>query len=170
MDPSLDALAFAPQDDANSPVIRPLAGPEEAAACATIMAASEPWLTLGRSYETSLSIVLDPTREVYVALVDGVVAGFLILCLTGPFVGYLQTVAVAPGHRGRGLGRQLIGFAEERIFAEFPNVFMCVSSFNPGARRLYLKLGYEEIGELRDYLLRGHSEILLRKTRGPLIP
>jgi ribosomal protein S18 acetylase RimI-like enzyme len=48
------------------------------------------------------------------------------------------------------------------------NVFMCVSSFNIEAKRLYIRLGYEVVGELRDYIVAGHSEILLRKTIGPL--
>jgi ribosomal protein S18 acetylase RimI-like enzyme len=137
-------------------------------ACAAIMASSEPWRTLGRDYETSLRLITDSTREVYVAIIDREVAGFLILCLTGAFVGYLQTVAVAASWRGCGIGQALIAFAERRIFREYPNVFMCVSSFNHGARRLYQRLGYDEIGELKNYLVRGHSEILLRKTRGPL--
>jgi ribosomal protein S18 acetylase RimI-like enzyme len=45
---------------------------------------------------------------------------------------------------------------------------MCVSSFNEGARRLYERLGYTVVGELTDYIVQGQSEILLRKTRGPL--
>jgi RimJ/RimL family protein N-acetyltransferase len=43
-----------------------------------------------------------------------------------------------------------------------------VSSFNSGARRLYERLGYEEVGELRDWIISDHSEILLRKTIAPL--
>jgi ribosomal protein S18 acetylase RimI-like enzyme len=61
-----------------------------------------------------------------------------------------------------------MAFAERRILAETPNVFICVSSFNDGARRLYERLGYEVVGELKDYIVAGHSEILLRKTIGPL--
>lgn len=140
----------------------------EAEACARIMAESEPWLTLGRSYQTSLSIVRDPSREVYIARDEEGVAGFLILCMTGAFVGYIQTVAIQADRRGRGLGSRLIDFAERRIFAESPNVFMCVSSFNYDARRLYQRLGYQVVGELTDYIVEGHSEILLRKTIGPL--
>jgi [ribosomal protein S18]-alanine N-acetyltransferase len=150
--------------------ISPLAEAADAEACARLMAQSEPWLTLGRSYETSLRIVRDPTREVYVARDELGMAGFLILCLVGPFVGYIQTVAVQPDRRGQGLGTKLIRFAERRILGEFRNVFMCVSSFNLNARRLYAKLGYAEIGELADYIVHGHSEILLRKTTGPLSP
>jgi len=59
-------------------------------------------------------------------------------------------------------------YAEERIFLETPNVFLLVSSFNTGARNLYQRLGYEEIGEFKDFIVRGHSEILMRKTKGPL--
>ena len=113
----------------------------------------------------------DPVKEVYVAYVGAetaAVAGFLILNMTGAFVGYIQTVCVAPEWRGRGLGALLISFAEERIFRETPNVFMCVSSFNTDAQRLYERLGYQRVGELTDYIVAGHSEILLRKTIGPL--
>ena len=84
--------------------LRPLGSPAEAAACARLMAGSEPWLTLGRSYERSLEIVTDPTREVSVAVRDGELAGFVIVCMAGPFIGYIQTVAVAAGARGGGIG------------------------------------------------------------------
>ncbi len=135
------------------------------------MASSEPWRTLGRDYETSLRVVTDPVKEVYVLYVGAeaeTVAGFLILNMTGAFVGYIQTVCVVPEWRGHGLGAILISFAEERIFREAPNVFMCVSSFNTDAQRLYERLGYQRIGELTDYIVAGYSEILLRKTIGPL--
>jgi [ribosomal protein S18]-alanine N-acetyltransferase len=145
-----------------------LSDKRDAEACATLMSQSEPWLTLGRSYGTSLRIIQDPTREVYVAREGAALAGFLILCMVGAFVGYIQTVAVWPDRRGQGVGSRLVDFAERRILAEYPNVFMCVSSFNLGARRLYDRLGYQVVGELTNYIVQGHSEILLRKTTGPL--
>ena len=95
-------------------------------------------------------------------------AGLLILNLRGAFVGYIQTVCVAPEYRGRGVGTALVAFAEERIFREHKNAFICVSDFNHGARRLYERLGYRLVGELTEYVVSGHSELLLRKTRGPL--
>jgi ribosomal protein S18 acetylase RimI-like enzyme len=148
--------------------ITPLSTEADAEICARLMAQSEPWVTLRRSYDAALTIIRDPTREVYVARDGDGVAGFLILCLIGAFVGYIQTVAVQPNRRGQGVGTQLIAFAEQRIFQEFPNTFMCVSSFNHEARRLYQRLGYQVIGELTDYILPGYSEILLRKTTGPI--
>jgi len=149
-------------------IIRPLAGRAEAEACAHMMAGSEPWITLGRGYDASLALLESPDRECYVALADGAVAGFLILNMHGAFVGYVQTVCVAAEARGRGIGTELVRFAEERIFRESPNVFLCVSSFNPDARRLYERLGYVFIGELTDYIVRGHAELLYRKTIGPI--
>jgi len=61
-----------------------------------------------------------------------------------------------------------MAFAEERIFHETPNVFLNAASFNPEAQRLYERLGYEVVGELRDCIVPGHSEILMRKSTGPL--
>ena len=148
--------------------ISPLQTEDDARACARLMATSEPWITLGRSYEESLEIIQDPSREVYVARDEPGVAGFLILCMTGVFVGYIQTVCIDPARRGQGLGSKLVEFAEQRILRVSPNVFMCVSSFNLDAKRLYERLGYKVIGELPDYIVRGHSELLLRKTLGPL--
>jgi ribosomal protein S18 acetylase RimI-like enzyme len=148
--------------------IAPLESEADARACAYLMAHSEPWVTLGRTYEASLSIVQDSTREVYTARDESGLAGFLILCMTGAFVGYIQTICIHPKRRGQGLGSRLVQFAEQRILRESPNVFMCVSSFNPDARRLYERLGYRVVGELTDYLVHGHSEILLRKSLGPL--
>ena len=148
--------------------IRPLRTLDEAQACARLMSSSEPWITLGRDYDASLRILLDETRERYVAYRGDRLAGFLILNLQGAFVGYIQTVCIAAELRGQGAGTALIAFAERRVFREHANVFMCVSSFNASARRLYERLGYAAVGELTDYLVRGHAEILLRKSRGPI--
>jgi ribosomal protein S18 acetylase RimI-like enzyme len=151
-------------------VIRALERDEEARACARIMATSEPWITLGRTYEESLDIVCDASREVYVAAPGDTpeVLGFLIIEMRGTFVGYIRSVAVREDWRGRGLGSRLIAFAEARIFRDHPNVFMLVSSFNARAKALYERLGYEVVGELRDYVIRGQSEWLLRKSIAPL--
>ena len=110
----------------------------------------------------------DPSREVYIALHDEEIVGFIILVMNGAFRGYIQSIAVMPEWRNQRIGSQLLQFAEKRIFQETPNVFLCVSSFNPDAQRLYSRLGYEKIGELKDYIVAGYSEFLLRKTIGPL--
>src|SRR6266571_9154001 len=91
-----------------SVTIRPLGDDADARLCARLMAGSEPWITLGRDYEASLAILRDPTRESYVARVGGEIVGFLVLNMMCAFVGYIQTVCVAPEHRNRGVGMSLI--------------------------------------------------------------
>ena len=149
-------------------IIRPIAGTPEVETCARMMAASEPWITLQRDYAASLRNLSTTEKEIHVAVREAEILGFIVLNLHGGFVGYIQSICVAPQWRGRAVGRALVAFAEERVFKEFPNMFICVSSFNHGAQRFYRSLGYEVVGELKDYVVDGHSEILLRKTIGSL--
>ena len=155
--------------DAAPLAMRPLSGEAEARFCAAFMVASEPWVTLGLTFEQAFQRLTDPTREVHVATVNGQIVGVLILHLSGPLNGYLQTIAVHPDWRCRGIGTRMIEWAEERIFRQSPNVFLCVSSFNTHAQELYERLGYQRVGELPDFVAKGFSEILMRKTRGPLL-
>jgi len=128
----------------------------------------EPWVTLGRSYEESLGILTDPLSEVYIARVGGELVGFAMIQLRGPFAGYVKSILVRPAWEGKGVGKALMGLLERRIFSEHPNVFLCVSSFNNRAQRFYEGLGYEAVGELRDYIVRGYSEIIMRKSISPI--
>jgi len=147
--------------------VRKLGGEQEAAECARWMAASEPWITLGRGVDSALRLLAIPTKEAWVAEDAGVLQGLIVLDLTGPLPGYIQVICVRPDSRGRGVGRELIRFAERRVFEHSPNLFLCVSSFNHPAQRFYAQLGYEVVGALKDFLVAGHDEILLRKTLGP---
>ena len=148
--------------------IRRLRDARELDLCARMMAGSEPWLTLRRDYAAARRTIDDPAKEVYLADLGGALVGFVVLTMAGAFVGYIQSICVAPAWRGRGVGTALLRHAEARILREVPNVFLCVSSFNPRAQALYERLGYAVVGELRDYLVAGHAELLLRKTIGPL--
>src|SRR4051794_10375104 len=149
--------------------IRPLRGQKEIDICAEAMATSEPWLTLRVTPERTLLALSDASREIYVALVGLEVSGFIIINLLGPLRGYIQTLCVLPSWRNQGIGRQLIRFSEDKILREHANVFLFVSSFNKGAQRFYASLGYQRVGEVPDYIVKGHSEILLRKTTGSVI-
>ena len=148
--------------------IRRLGSSEEAQACARVMSSSEPWITFQRSFDECLRLVEASEFETYVAVDADRILGFSVLNLKGDFVGYIKILCVAAESRGSGIGSALIHHAEERIYREQPNVFIMCSSFNPRACALYKRLGFELIGELKDYVLRGHAEILLRKTRCPL--
>jgi len=141
----------------------------EAKAAARMMAATEPWISLGFGYEACLRRTSDPEKEHLGAFFDGELVGFLILDMRGPFAGYIQTVCVDAPRRSHGLGTALISVAEKRVRRDSPNVFLCVSTTNDRARRLYEQLGYVRIGEIPDYLAQGHTEILMRKSSGPIL-
>jgi ribosomal protein S18 acetylase RimI-like enzyme len=71
-------------------------------------------------------------------------------------------VAVAAEARGQGVGSQLLRFAEQRFHGR-GHLFLLVSSFNRQAQELYRRHGYEQVGELKDYCVAGHSELILHK-------
>jgi ribosomal protein S18 acetylase RimI-like enzyme len=141
----------------------------EREACARIMAGSEPWITLGVGYDRALARLAASDREIYVALDDEHgVAGFAVVSMQGVLAGYLQTLAVEGSRRGAGVGAALLAYVERRVFRETPNVFLFVSSFNTRAQAFYAAHGYSTIGRVGDFLVAGHDELLLRKTRGPV--
>jgi ribosomal protein S18 acetylase RimI-like enzyme len=148
--------------------IRFLDSAEDAKVCARMMAESEPWISLERGYRESLEILTEPFREVYIARLCEEIVGFIAVEMIGTFKGYIKSVCVAPEFRCQRIGSTLMNHAEERVFSETPNVFLLVSDFNTGARKLYKRLGYDEIGEFKDFITRGHSEVLMRKSIGPL--
>ncbi len=135
--------------------------------CAELMCSSEPWVTLNFTLDQCMKGVRGDYREVYVAMVDDELAGFVVIQLYGVLRGYIQTICVKPEHRNKGIGTALLMHSEERISKISPNVFMCVSSFNKEAQKLYERLGFEKIGELKDHIVRGYDEYILRKSAGP---
>lgn len=71
------------------PALRILPFPDDLdlPAIASLMAASDPWRTLGRSAESCLAVLKDSSKERYAALQGDTFAGFVILNLRGAFVG-----------------------------------------------------------------------------------
>lgn len=131
--------------------------------CARLMAASEPWITLGRGLDVLLPAALDPGYVVLVARRDGAPCGFVRIHPRGVAGSpYVASVAVAESERGRGVGKALLDATEAR-YPKARYVFLCVSSFNTRARELYERLGYRLVGELPDYVVDGYSELLMGK-------
>jgi len=149
--------------------IRKVTGAGARRAAARLMAASDPWLRLGIKYQPCLKNINAPYRELYAARHGAALRGFVLIAMCGALKGYIQALCVAPEARGGGLGARLMRHAEKRIFRDSPNVFLCVSSFNKGAVRFYRRLGYRRTGLLKDFLVKGANELLMRKTRGPLL-
>jgi len=153
----------------NELLIRPLRDAAEARDCTAQLVGFGPWRTLGIPAERLFKDLTNPERDVFVAEFGGKIVGVLVLHLGGSFDGYIQLIAVFPEFQSRGFGSQLIRFAEETIFRQSKNVFLCVSSFNDRAQKFYERLGYRRVGELPDFLVAGQAEILMRKTTGPLL-
>ena len=149
--------------------IRPLSREDELQACARMMAGTEPWITLRRSYEQAVEVFQQNRDLTFVAYLQDDLVGFVILQMEGALTGYIKSLAVDSERRGQGIGRAIISFAEDYIFARKTNVFLFVSSFNPRAQALYTALGYEQVGRVPNLIIEGHDEVLMRKTIGPMV-
>jgi ribosomal protein S18 acetylase RimI-like enzyme len=137
---------------------------EERNWAARLFSVSEPWTTLGVTLDECLKFCTDPEYDVYIASNDNTLCGAMVVHPRGlASYPYLKSIVVPESFRGKGIGQTLIRFAEERYISISKHIFICVSSFNPRARKLYENLGYKRVGELNDILIEGESEILLYK-------
>ena len=76
----------------------------------------------------------------------------------------VQTLAVAPAAQGHGLGTRLLELIESearRRGAE--DLLLEVRADNPGAQRLYLRHGFEQIHQRRHYYPDGGEALIMRK-------
>jgi len=139
------------------------AAPEDYEWCAGVMASTEPWITLGRDLAGCREALSRPGTELFVAREGNSPVGFILLAPYGMAAApYIASIAVAAEVRGRGVGSQLLRFAEQR-YADKKHIFLLASSFNHRAQQLYRRQGYEFVGELKDYVVPGHSELIFHK-------
>jgi len=149
-------------------VIELTTNPDDFALCAAMMMQNDPWVRLGMDYAYCLKAFDGDFKEIFVLKKAGKIIGFVVMQTQGTFKGYIQTICIDAANRGGGLGTKLLQFCEDRILQYSPNIFICVSSFNEGATQLYYKLGYQLVGELKDFVKKDSMELLLRKTVGGL--
>ena len=107
--------------------------------------------------------------EVYVAVKDGKILGYMRFSLYGMFVSfpYLRSIAVKQEYRGQGIGSALLKFYEEEARKHKNTIFLLVSDFNPAAKRLYERIGYQQVGILPDLFQAGVTEYLMMKKLCP---
>ena len=125
--------------------------------CALMMSKSDPWITLEMGFDLCKQAFTGVSKEVYIIKHSGEIAGFVILQMEGTFKGYIQTICIVENYRGNGLGHKLLNFCEEYILKISPNIFICVSSFNTDALRLYSNFGFKIIGELNNFVKEGFT-------------
>ncbi|MDQ3262851.1 MAG: GNAT family N-acetyltransferase [Myxococcota bacterium] len=100
-----------------------------------------------------------PHVEDRVVCVEGMAVGRLLIDRSGDAL-QLVDVALLPGHRGRGLGMQLIAGLCAEADREGRAITLEVLEHNPAAR-LYLRLGFQ---------VRARQPPYLAMTRDPLPP
>lgn len=93
----------------------------------------------------------DADSVVLTARVGPTVAGFAIMRY-GEDVAHLNLLAVAPGHRRRGVARALVQWLEETALTAGAFVIgLELREGNEAARALYRALGYRELGQIPGY-------------------
>jgi len=61
---------------------------------------------------------------------------------------YIDSLGVSPAHQGKGIGSQLLQFViSEKVKTGGGTIGLLVDKTNPGAKRLYLNLGFVPVGE-----------------------
>ena len=127
----------------------------------------EPWLRL-RMTQPVLAELLkhgyNKSSECWCLTVNDEPAGAQVTWnewLRGP---YLAHLSVIPEFQRKGLGQWALDDWQNRTWNSGQrNLWLCVSSFNEPAKTLYAKNGFETVGELKDLLVDGLDEILMRK-------
>ena len=100
----------------------------------------------------ALELAPNPARHYFVAHDGDAMVGYGGISVVSGHHGDIMTIAVAEGHRGRGLGRQLmnrlLNVAKSQNATE---VFLEVRADNQVAQALYRSLGFEQIDLRRGY-------------------
>jgi len=131
---------------------------------ARLMAASDPWITLGRGLDQCRAACRRPECQFFVARAGEERCGFALVHPRGVSgAPYLAALAVAPAWRSRGAGAALLEHCEHEAARTSRHFFLCVSSFNTGAQAFYARHGYRQVGQFDDYVIDGASELLLYK-------
>ncbi len=137
----------------------------------TGLAAIDPWARAGRTPEQFTQFFAtkdDHGARRYQILADGCLAGTIVVrspWLAGP---YLQILGMLPGSERQGLGSVALDWfaAEAREHGQFRNAWLCVSSFNTEAQRLYRAYGFEQAALLDNLAITGIDEVLMRRRFG----
>lgn len=101
--------------------------------------------------------------ELYTFSLDDKPVAFMRIDPCGMFSKFplLRCIAVKPEYRNRGIAKEMLKYYEN-LFQD-TKLFLCVSELNNRAKKLYLALGYKEVGNIPDLYRDGTSEYLMCK-------
>jgi len=92
------------------------------------------------------SFLLLARERFVVASLDGLVVGYVIA--TGGREGSIQSIAVLPENRGKGIGEELLRSAIDHLAGRSERVTLLVDAGNGSAIRLYRRLSFTETGKV----------------------
>ena len=138
--------------------------------CVNILQNTEMGTVYFSNYKKTVDLLLHALaqRGLFVALKDDDdCLGFMYFMPKGVFGSYpyLHIVVVKEEYRNLGIGKQLIKYFEENS-SDYSSTkyFLTVDDFNPQARKLYESLGYQRVGELKDFYKNGITSYIMMKA------
>lgn len=137
---------------------------------AQMMASTALWQRYNVTEESAarrLQSGLEQGATILVAEIDQTPVGFVWYVVNGAFnrSGYIMLIGVEQSARSTGVGRALMREAETILFEKVNDVFLLVSDFNTEAQKFYQRLGYEQVGIIRNYVIEGVDELIFRKKK-----
>lgn len=122
----------------------------------------DPW-----SAEMYWSELAQPSRHYVVASSDGELLGYAGLGIFDG-EGHVQTIAVVPGRRRTGLGRQLLlALLRQAVALEVPSMLLEVRTDNANAQALYRSVGFVEVGIRRGYYQPSGADAAVMRLHSP---
>lgn len=97
--------------------------------------------------------------EVYVIEDNGVTVGYMSYMKIIDEI-HINNIAVHSDYRGRGFGRELVGYVVNSLRDSY-SITLEVRDSNDAALNLYKSLGFEEMGKRKDYYGKGQDAIIM---------
>ena len=138
--------------------------------CVKILQSTEIGTVYFSNYKKTVDLLFHAfaQQELFIALKDNEdCLGFMYFIPKGVFGSYpyLHIIAVKEEWRNHGIGRQLIKYFEENSsHYSSTKCFLTVDDFNPQAKKLYESLGYQCVGELKDFYKNGITSYIMMKA------
>ncbi len=131
-----------------------------------ILSVSEPWKSLSVKSNALANYLSreDSALYRYSISVKGELAG--VICVRYPWLRgpYIELLGLFPDYRSKGIGRQLLVWAETEARKESKNLWVLTSSFNLRGLDFYQNFGFYPIGPIQGLVNPDNDEILLRKN------
>ena len=142
--------------------------PSDVACAAAVLNSTEPWDS-GEGFREKSHKMLESVvgREgLYVGEENETIAGIVWFLAEPVFAegGLVVLLAVRPEMRRHGIGRQLLGFTERKIFSQSQSSFFSINSHNNPGLQFLEKMGYTKVSEIPSPVESGPAQWILRKT------